>query len=107
MVNVEDVCPASTVTLAGIVALALPLVRFTVVSLGAAPVNVTVPVELLPPMMLVGDTVIEERVGGTLVVSKKTPLTTAFVDPVFVILICTWPVIVHTRYFPLLNELTD
>ena len=50
------VAPASTVTLAGTAATAvLPLERVTVAPpVGAAPVSVTVPVELLPPATLVG-----------------------------------------------------
>ena len=62
--NVALVCPACTVTLDGTVATdVLLLDRFTLAPPeGAAPVNVTVPVELFPPLTLVGFSVSEESV---------------------------------------------
>lgn len=61
-VNVALVCPACTVTLDGTVATeVLLLKRLTFAPPeGAAPVNVTVPVELLPPLTLVGFSVSDE-----------------------------------------------
>ena len=63
-VNVALVLPADTVTVDGTVATdVLLLERLTVAPPeGAAPVRVTVPVELFPPFTLVGFRVKEERV---------------------------------------------
>jgi len=65
-VNVALVAPAATVTLEGTLAAAvLPLESATCAPPdGAAPLNVTVPVEEFPPVTLVGFSVNEERVGG-------------------------------------------
>jgi hypothetical protein len=64
-VKVTEVFPASTVTLAGVLALGDPLVRrITTPPVGAAPVRVTVPVELLPPKTEVGLSVRRITVGG-------------------------------------------
>ena len=61
--NVAVVCPAATVTLAGTCADALLLERFTTAPPdGAAPVSVSVPVELLPPTTVVGLRETDERV---------------------------------------------
>ncbi len=57
-VNVALVAPAATVTLDGTVAAAVLLLE------SAGPLNVTVPVEGVPPMTLVGFSVSDERVGG-------------------------------------------
>jgi len=61
--NVALVAPAATVTLAGTcAAVVLLLVRDTVAPpLGAAPLSVTVPVDELPPVTLVGFTETEDR----------------------------------------------
>ena len=61
--NVALVAPAATVTLAGTcAAVVLLLVRDTVAPpLGAAPLSVTVPVDELPPVTLVGFTATEDR----------------------------------------------
>ena len=60
--------PASTVTEAGKVALALLEVRPTTVPpVGALPVKVTVPVEPVPPVTVLGATVTEARCGGRMV----------------------------------------
>jgi hypothetical protein len=63
-VNVALVCPAGTVTLDGTVATrVLLLERLTFAPPeGAAPVSVTVPVELFPPLTLVGFNVSVESV---------------------------------------------
>ncbi len=65
-VNVALLAPAATVTLAGTVAVDVPLLdRETATPpLGAGPLSVTVPVEVCPPpVTLVGFSVSEERVG--------------------------------------------
>ena len=61
--NVALVAPAATVTVAGTcAAVVLLLVRDTVAPpLGAAPLSVTVPVDELPPVTLVGFTETEDR----------------------------------------------
>ena len=65
-VNVALVAPAGTVTLEGTVAAAVLLLESTTCAppAGAAPLNVTVPVEELPPVTLVGFSPSEARVGG-------------------------------------------
>jgi hypothetical protein len=65
-VNVALVAPAATVTLNGTIAAAVLLVESATVAppAGAGPLNVTVPVEGVPPMTLVGFSVSDERVGG-------------------------------------------
>jgi len=64
-VNVALVAPAATVTLEGTLAAVLLLERATRAPPdGAAPLNVTVPVEEFPPVTLVGFSVNEESVGG-------------------------------------------
>ena len=64
-VNVALVDPAATVTLAGVCAAALLLDNVTIdPPVGAAALSVTVPVELLPPVTLVGLSVTEETAGG-------------------------------------------
>src|SRR5580704_2621661 len=56
------VAPAGTVTLLGIVPAVLLLERATTApSLGAGPLSVTVPMEGLPPVTLVGFSASEER----------------------------------------------
>ena len=65
-VNVALLAPAATVTLAGTVAVDVPLLdRETAAPPpGAGPLSVTVPVEVCPPpVTLVGFSVSEERVG--------------------------------------------
>jgi len=65
-VNVAVVAPAAAVTLDGTVAAAVLLLESATVAppAGAGPLNVTVPVEGVPPMTLVGFSVSDERVGG-------------------------------------------
>ena len=63
--KVAVVEPAATVTVAGTVAAALPLVSVTVVPPGpAAPLRVTVPVEELPPVTVVGAKDKDRTVAG-------------------------------------------
>jgi hypothetical protein len=65
-VNVAEVAPAATVTLAGTRATVVLLLE-SVMSAppeGAAPLNLTVPVEEFPPVTLVGFKLKDERVGG-------------------------------------------
>ena len=69
-VNVVDVLPAATVTLAGTVAAGFPLESVTTAPpVGAAALSVTVPVELAPPVTLVGFRVTEASTaeGGSTV----------------------------------------
>jgi len=64
-VNVALVAPATTVTLEGTRAAPLLLESATVAPpAGAAPLSVTVPVEELPPVTLVGFSPSEASVGG-------------------------------------------
>src|SRR5215216_6659532 len=66
MVKVRELEPAATTTLAGTVAAALLLVIVTVVAACATAVSVTVPVEELPPVTIVGfnDRLATPRDGG-------------------------------------------
>ena len=67
-VNVAVVAPAATVTLAGTVAARLLLDKVTTAPpAGAGPLRVTVPVDGLPPITLVGFTVTEDIVTGSVV----------------------------------------
>ena len=70
--NVVDVLPAGTVTLGGTwAAAALLLERVTVAPPdGAAPLRVTVPVEGLPPVTLVGFRETEDRVTAGVTVNS-------------------------------------
>src|SRR5437867_9781758 len=65
-VKVALVLPAGTVTLAGTVAAPVLLLDklTTAPPLGAGPLSVTVPVEELPPVTLVGLRLSDESVGG-------------------------------------------
>ena len=64
--KVAEVAPAATVTLAWTWAAGLLLDRDTMAPpAGAGPLRVTVPVEELPPITLVGFTVTEDMVTGT------------------------------------------
>jgi hypothetical protein len=65
-VNVTLVAPAATVTLEGTLAAVVLLLESATSAppAGAGPLSVTVPVEELPPVTLVGLNVIEARVGG-------------------------------------------
>src|SRR2546426_5332657 len=81
-VNVALVAPAGTVTLAGTVAAELLLDSATCAPpAGAGPSSVAVPVELLPPVTVVGFTPSEERRTGfgftVRVAGRGTPLCTA------------------------------
>jgi hypothetical protein len=95
-VKVALVAPAATVTLAGVDAAAeLSLSDTTRPPLGAAALNVTVPVDALPPTTLVGLTATAERVvpvespGVTVrpvvccrpVLSPRPEITTPVVEP--------------------------
>jgi hypothetical protein len=62
-VNVALVAPAATVTLDGTLAAVVLLLESATIAppAGAAPLNVTVPVEEFPPVTLVGFTETEER----------------------------------------------
>src|SRR5689334_469790 len=64
-VNVALVAPAATVTLEGTLATVVSLLESATCAppAGAAPLNVTVPVEEFPPVTLVGFSESEERVG--------------------------------------------
>jgi len=77
-VNVTLVAPTGTVTLAGTVAAVLSLDSVTCAPpAGAGPSSVTVPVELLPPVTVVGLSASEERpaAGFTVRVAVRvTPL---------------------------------
>ena len=78
-VNVALVAPAATVTLAGAVATAVLLLPnvTTAPPAGAAPLNVTVPVEEAPPVTLAGFRLTEltTTVGGfTVSVAPCVPL---------------------------------
>ena len=66
-VNVAVVAPAATVTLTGTVAAAVLLLdsATTAPPAGAAALNVTVPVDAVPPVRLVGFTLTDTRVTGT------------------------------------------
>ena len=64
-VKLALVCPAATATLASTVAAALLLDNVTTVPpVGAAPVRVTVPVELAPPVTTLGFNVSDEGRGA-------------------------------------------
>ncbi len=65
-VNVALVAPATTVTLDGVLAAVVLLLESvtTAPPEGAAPLNVTVPVEEFPPVTLVGFSVSEDSVGA-------------------------------------------
>jgi hypothetical protein len=65
-VNVALVAPAATVTLEGTLAAVVLLLESVTIAPpdGAAPLSVTVPVEELPPGMLVGFTESEVRATG-------------------------------------------
>jgi hypothetical protein len=75
MLKVLDCEPAGTVTLAGTMAAALLLVIATVVAAWAIAVSVTVPVEELPPVTVVGfnDKLATPRDGGGVGVGGGTP----------------------------------
>jgi hypothetical protein len=65
-VKVTDVPPPATVTLAATCATTVLLLdrRTTRPPVGAAPLNVTVPVDGLPPSTVVGLSVTDETAGG-------------------------------------------
>ena len=88
-VKVALVAPAGTVTLAGTVAAAVLLLASvtTIPPLGAGPLRVTVPVEVLPPVTLVGlrltpDTVTAAEAGFTVSVADRVtpPAVAEIVD---------------------------
>jgi hypothetical protein len=64
-VKLALVCPAATITLAGTVAAALLRDSVTTVPpLGAAAVKITIPVELTPPVTVLGLSVSAEGTGA-------------------------------------------
>lgn len=64
--NVAETAPDAILTVAGTVAAALPLARATVAPTeGAFPFNVTVPVEVPPPMRSDGLTANDARTAGS------------------------------------------
>ena len=68
IVKVAVVAPAATVTVAGRVAFELLDVKPTLrPPVGAGPVSVTVPVEGLPPITVLGETLTLVTVGGLIV----------------------------------------
>ena len=80
MVNVADVLPAATITLAGTDATAgFALAKVTVKPpVGALPVSVTVPLELAPPVKVTGLSEKVDSTGGlTVSVAVLTPLADA------------------------------
>ncbi len=84
-VNVAEVLPAATRTLAGRVAALLLLVSLTVSPpLVAGPVNVTVPVEGFPPGTAVGSRLTENSAGGVMVnvAPVERPLNAAMISAV-------------------------
>ena len=66
IVNVAVLAPARTVTLAGAVAAAVLLLErlTTAPPVGAGPFRVTLPVEEVPPITLVGFRVTDKRMAG-------------------------------------------
>src|SRR6266403_1428157 len=73
-VNVALVAPAATVTLEGTLAAAVLLLESVTCAPpdGAGPLNVTVPVDELPPVTLVGLSEIEERETGAGVTAEES-----------------------------------
>ena len=72
-VNVAIVAPAGTVTLAGTCADALLLDSVTVAPpAGAGPLSTAVPVELFPPITVVGLSEREDRVVATGLIVRDT-----------------------------------
>jgi hypothetical protein len=63
-VKLADEAPAATVTLDGTLAALLLLARATAVAVCTFALNVTVPVELLPPVMVLGFKLKDEIVAG-------------------------------------------
>ena len=78
-VNVPVVEPAAIVKEAGTVAFDCPARVTTIPSFGAGAFIVTLPVELLPPLTVVGDKVSDKTVGGLMVrvAVSVTPLSAA------------------------------
>ena len=83
-VNVALMAPAGTVTLAGTVAIeGLPLESVTAAPpAGAAASSVTVPVDALPPVMVVGLRLKAERVVGGATVSAADLVTPPYVPEI-------------------------
>jgi hypothetical protein len=75
-VNVADVLPAATVTLVGTVAAAVLLLErlTTAPPAGATPLRVTVPVEGVPPVTLVGFSETDDAVTVTGAVTVRVAL---------------------------------
>jgi hypothetical protein len=72
IVKVAVVAPAKTVMLGGTVATVVLLLESAIIAppVGAGPLRVTVPVELLPPTTLVGLSVTEDKVAGATTVRE-------------------------------------
>ena len=96
------VCPAETVTLAGTVAtLVLLLARLTTMPPeGAGALNVTLPVEELPPLTEVGLRVSEERVtaDGGVTVSVPDFVTPAYEPEIVMVLELVTDVVVTVKF---------
>ena len=77
--NLAEVCPAGTMTVAGTVAVELPLFNETVKPpTGAGESKVTTPVEVAPPLTVVGETANDNKVGGKIVNALLTDTPPAF-----------------------------
>ena len=73
-VNCTDLEPAGTVTLVGTVTRAVLLLerRTTTPPAGAGPLSMTVPLDELPPLTVLGDRVNEDKAGGFTVSADDT-----------------------------------
>jgi hypothetical protein len=99
IVNVPEVAPAATVTLAGGTALALLEDKVTTSPpVGAGPVKVTVPVEDVPPTTDVGETVRLVGTGGVIVSTFVTDVPPAVAVMVAAVEVPTG--VVETVKFP-------
>src|SRR5579883_1203073 len=108
MVNVADVCPEATVTFAGTLA-ALELLESETDAPpeGAAPLRVTVPVEVAPPVTLVGLTVSEDRFGaGALTVNVAVFVTLLYVPLIVAVVLADTEVVVTVKVADVCPELT-
>ena len=96
--KLAEVCPAGTTTVAGTEALELPLFKLTVKPpIGAGEPNVTVPVEVAPPLMVEGKTANVNRGGGKIVNGLLTDTAPALA--VIVAIVLTFTAVVCTTNF--------